>query len=75
MGIGVANCGGGGRTEAEKRRAGSIVMRAAMVIISSETKDSPAGAASFVPVVLFVPFAAAAVSAVAIAVFRPVAHD
>jgi hypothetical protein len=46
-----------------------------MVIISSETKDSPAGAASFVPVVLFVPFAAAAVSAVAIAVFRPVAHD
>jgi hypothetical protein len=59
-------------TEAEKRRAGRIVMRAAVAIVSSETKDSSAGRPVFL-----VLFAAAAVAAVvvAVAVFRPIAHD
>jgi hypothetical protein len=58
-------------TEAEKRRAGRIVMRAAVMIVPSETKDSSAGRAVFL--VLFA--AAAAPTVVAVAVFRPVAHD
>jgi len=57
------------RTETEKGRATGIVVRAAVVIVSSETKDSSAGA------VFFVLFAAAVSAVVALAVFGPVAHD